>query len=58
MTDYYSNFISVKRLNSTTTTAVSKQLMELFLGTWNSENHHDRYVFKMGFRIQRISGIT
>ena len=28
--DYYSNFISVKRLNSTTTTAVSKQLMELF----------------------------
>ena len=30
VTDYYSNFISVKRLNSTTTTAVSKQLMELF----------------------------
>ena len=30
VTDYYSNFIWVKRLNSTTTTAVSKQLMELF----------------------------
>ena len=30
VTDYYSNFISVKRLNSTTTTAVSKQLMNLF----------------------------
>ena len=30
VTDYYSNFISVKRLNSTTTTAVSKQLMKLF----------------------------
>ena len=30
VTDYYSNFISVKRLNTTTTTAVSKQLMELF----------------------------
>ena len=27
--DYYSHFISVKRLNSTTTTAASKQLMEL-----------------------------
>ena len=30
VTDYYSNFIWVKRLNSTTTTDVSKQLMELF----------------------------
>ena len=33
VTESYSNFISVKRLNSTTTTAVSKQLMELFSRT-------------------------